>query len=67
MKICLETNDNENTRQNLWDVVEAMLRMNFIAIDKAVMKKKLLKLHYFNLKEQKKERETIPQLAERIT
>ena len=32
MKICLETNDNENTRQNLWDVVEAMLRMNFIAI-----------------------------------
>ena len=29
MKICLETNDNENTRQNLQDVVEAMLRINF--------------------------------------
>lgn len=31
--------------------------MTFIAIDEAVMKKKPLKLHYFNLKEQKKERE----------
>lgn len=31
--------------------------MNFTAIDEAVMKKKPLKLHYFNLKEQKKERE----------
>ena len=33
MKICLEINDNDNTtRQNLWDAAETMLRMNFIAI-----------------------------------
>ena len=33
IKICLETNDNENTTiQNLWDAVKAVLRGNFIAI-----------------------------------
>ena len=63
----LETNKNDNaTHQDLWNATKPALRMNFIAIDKAVMKKKPLKLHYFNLKEQKKERETNTQLAERI-
>ena len=65
----LETNKNGNTtHQNLWNDAKSALRINFIAIDGAVMKKKPLKLHYFNLKEQKKEREreTSPQLAERI-
>ena len=28
----LETNDNENTIQNLWDAVKAVLRGKFIAI-----------------------------------
>ena len=33
MKICIETNENENTTtQNLWDSVKALLRGRFIAI-----------------------------------
>ena len=33
IKICIETNENENTTtQNLWDTVKAMLRVKFIAI-----------------------------------
>ena len=33
MKICIETNENENTTiQNLWDTLKAMLRGKFIAI-----------------------------------
>ena len=33
IKICIETNENENTAtQNLWDTVKAVLRGRFIAI-----------------------------------
>ena len=33
IKICIETNENENTTtQNLWDTVKALLRERFIAI-----------------------------------
>ena len=33
IKICIETNENENTTtQNLWDTVKAVLRGRFIAI-----------------------------------
>ena len=33
IKICIETNVNENTTsQNLWDTVKAVLRVRFIAI-----------------------------------
>ena len=33
IKICIETNENENTTtQNLWDSVKALLRGRFIAI-----------------------------------
>ena len=33
IKICIETNENENsTTQNLWDMVKAVLRGKFIAI-----------------------------------
>ena len=39
IKICIETNENENTTtQNLWDTVKAVLRGRFIAI-KAYLKK----------------------------
>ena len=32
IKICIETNENENTTtQNLWDTVKAVLRAKFIA------------------------------------
>ena len=32
IKICIETNENENTTQNLWDTVKVLLRGKFIAI-----------------------------------
>ena len=33
IKICIETNENENTTtQNLWDTVKAVLRGRFTAI-----------------------------------
>ena len=33
IKICIETNKNENTAtQNLWDSIKAMLRGKFIAL-----------------------------------
>ena len=39
IKICIETNENENTtNQNLWDTVKAVLRGKFIAIQ-AYLKK----------------------------
>ena len=40
IKICIETNENENTTttQNLWDTVQAVLRRRLIAI-RAYLKK----------------------------
>ena len=38
IKICIETNENENTTQNLWDSVKAVLKGRFIAIQ-AYLKK----------------------------
>ena len=32
IKICIDMNENENTTQNLWDTVKAVLRGRFIAI-----------------------------------
>ena len=41
IKICIETNENENTTtQNLWNTVKAVLRGRFIAIQ-AYLKKKV--------------------------
>ena len=38
IKICIEMNENENTTQNLWDTVKAVLRGRFIALQ-AYLKK----------------------------
>ena len=38
IKICIDMNENENTNQNLWDAVKAVLRGRFIAIQ-AYLKK----------------------------
>ena len=40
IKKFLETNDNENTTQNLWDKTKAVLREKFIAIQTCLKKKK---------------------------
>ena len=42
IKICIETNENENTTtQNLWDTVKAVLRGRFIAIEAYLKKQKV--------------------------
>ena len=38
IKKFLETNDNENTTQNLWDAVKAVLRGKFLAIQSYLKK-----------------------------
>ena len=38
IKEFLETNDNENTTQNLWDAAKAVLREKFIAIQSYLKK-----------------------------
>ena len=40
IKICIETNENENITQNLWDTVKAVLRGRFIALQ-AYLKKQV--------------------------
>ena len=60
IKNFLETNDNENTTQNLWDAAKAVLRGKFIAIQSYLKKQEKhridsLTLHLKQLeKEQKK-------------
>ena len=44
IKICIETNENENTtNQNLWDSVKAVLRGRFIAIQAYLKKQEKIK------------------------
>ena len=67
IKICIETNENENTAtQNLWDTVKAVLRRKFIAIQAYLKKQEesqinILTLH---LKQLEKEEMGNPELVE---
>ena len=60
IKICIETNENENTTtQNLWDTVKAVLRGRFIAIQAYLKKQEKsqinnLTLHLKQLEKKKK-------------
>ena len=50
IKICIETNDNENiTIQNLWDSIKAMLRGRFIAIQAYLKKQEKHQINNLNL------------------
>ena len=50
IKICIETNENENTTtQNLWDSVKAVLRGKFIAIQAYLKKQEKKPLKRFTL------------------
>ena len=49
IKICIEMNENENTTENLWDSVKAVLRGKFKAIQtylKKQEKNKIINLLY---------------------
>ena len=44
LKICIETNENENTTiKNLWNAVKAVLRGRFIAIQAYLKKQEKVK------------------------
>ena len=63
IKKFLETNDNENTTQNLWDAAKAVLRGKFIVIQSYLKKQEKhqidnLTLH---LKQAEKEEQNPPQ------
>ena len=58
IKICIETNKNENTAtQNLWDSVKAMLRGRFIAIQAYFKKQKKNQINNLTLHLKQLERE----------
>ena len=51
IKICIETNENENTTtQNLWDTVKAVLRGRFIAIQAYLKKQEKSQINNLRLK-----------------
>ena len=67
IKICIETNENENTTQNLWNLVKAVLRGRFKAIQAYHKKQEKnqinnLKLH---LKQLEKEEMKNPRVSRR--
>ena len=43
IKICIEMNENENTTENQWDTVKAVLRGKFIAIQACLKNMKKVK------------------------
>ena len=49
IKKFLETNDNEKTTQNLWDIAKAVLRGNFIAIQSYLKKQEKHKIDNLTL------------------
>ena len=67
IKKFLETNDNENTTQNLWDAAKAGLRGKFTAIQSHLRKQKYqidnLTLHLKQL-EKEEQQQKLPKLVE---
>ena len=50
IKICIETNENENTTtQNLWDTVKAVLRGKFITIQAHLKKQEKSQINNLTL------------------
>ena len=67
IKICIETNENEDTTtQNLWDSVKAVLRGRFIAIQAYLKKQERNQINNLtlHLKQPEKEEMKHPRLVE---
>ena len=68
IKICIETNENENTTTpNLWDTVKAVLRGQFIAIQAYLKKQEKNQINNLtlHLKQLEKEEMKNPRLSRR--
>ena len=61
IKICIETNENENTTLNLWDCVKALLRGRFIAIQAYLKKQGKNQINKLTLYLKQLEKEEEPQ------
>ena len=60
IKICIETNENKNTTtQNLWDIVKAMLKGRFIAIQAYLKKQEKSLINNLTLHPKQLEKEEI--------
>ena len=60
IKICIETNENENTTtQNLWDSVKALLRGTFIAIQAYCKKQEKSQINNLTLQLKQLEKEEL--------
>ena len=58
IKICIETNENENTTtQNLWDTVKAVLRERFTAIQAYLKKQEKSQINNLTLHRKQLEKE----------
>ena len=58
IKICIETNENENTTtQNLWDTVKAVLKGRFIALQAFLKKQEKSQINNLTLHLKKLEKE----------
>ena len=68
IKICIETNENENTaNQNLWDIVKTVLRGRFIAIEAYLKKQERNQINNLtlHLKQLEKEEMKNPRVSRR--
>ena len=68
IKICMETNENENTTtQNLWDTVKAVLRGRFIALQAYLKKQEKSQINNLTLhiKQLEKEEMKNPRVSRR--
>ena len=67
IKICIETNENENTTQNLWDSVKAVLRGRVMAIQAYLRKqgKNQINNLTIHLKQLEKEEMENPRVSSR--
>ena len=67
IKKILETNDNENTIQILWDTAKAVLRGKFIAIQSHLKKQEKRRIDdlTLHLKQLEKEEQKTPQIHRR--
>ena len=60
IKICIETNENENTTtQNLWDSVKAVLRGRFLALQAYLKKQEKNQINHLTLHLKQVEKEEI--------
>ena len=68
IKICIETNENENTTtQNLWDTVKAVVRGRFIALQAYLKKQEKSQINNLtlHLKQLEKEETKNPRVSRR--